>query len=289
MSVPIAITKSIRECGLNEYWLQEQICKNPEILVPLLDANVLEVVAREKKQSSGGRLDILLRDPDNETFYEIEVMLGETNETHIIRTIEYWDIEKKRWPKKQHIAVLIAERINSRFYNVVHLLSLAIPIVGIQANIVSIDGKDALHFTKIIDSYEEPEIELEESKEKTKPEHWKSRYPEQYEAVVALQKIISVKYANPELVFHPSYVAFGVSGKHRIWLNARKNGRISIEIQIPETNHLFVEEILNSAKIDFRKVGSSQFRWTSSASDIKAAEKTYADIINFLTLRPNTE
>ena len=65
------MTKSIRECGLNEYWLQDQICNNPDILVPILDANILEVVTREKRQSSGGRLDILLRDPDNETFYEI--------------------------------------------------------------------------------------------------------------------------------------------------------------------------------------------------------------------------
>ena len=42
------------------------------------------------------------------------------------------------WPKRSHTAVLVAEEITSRFFNVVHLLSMAVPIIGIQANIVQI-------------------------------------------------------------------------------------------------------------------------------------------------------
>ena len=30
--------------------------------------------------------------------YEVEVMLGETDPSHIIRCIEYWDIEKRKYP-----------------------------------------------------------------------------------------------------------------------------------------------------------------------------------------------
>jgi hypothetical protein len=51
MSIAIAKTKLIREYGKDEFWLQDQICKNPEILVPTLGANVLEVVSKEKRQS----------------------------------------------------------------------------------------------------------------------------------------------------------------------------------------------------------------------------------------------
>jgi hypothetical protein len=89
--------------------------------------------------------------------YEVEIMLGDTDETHIIRTIEYWDNEKRKWPKRQHTAVLLAETITRRFYNVIQLLSHAIPIVAVQANIVEADGKRILHFSKILDTYEEPE------------------------------------------------------------------------------------------------------------------------------------
>ena len=49
------------------------------------------------KQASGGRIDFLLSDPETNTMYEVKVMLGRLDESHIIRTIEYWDIERRRW------------------------------------------------------------------------------------------------------------------------------------------------------------------------------------------------
>ena len=49
----------------------------------------LQPLNKEKSQSSGGCLDILLKDREDNTMYEVEVMLGETDPSHIIRTIEY--------------------------------------------------------------------------------------------------------------------------------------------------------------------------------------------------------
>jgi hypothetical protein len=62
-----------------------------------------------------GRLDLLLQDVDTNRRYEVEIQLGKTDESHIIRTIEYWDIERKRYPQYDHCAVIIAEDITSRF------------------------------------------------------------------------------------------------------------------------------------------------------------------------------
>jgi len=89
--IPIGKSQSIRSCGYDEFWLQDQIADNPSCL----QLGDLEVIFRERKQASGGRLDILLKDPEDDSMYEVEVMLGETNESHIIRTIEYWDNEKR--------------------------------------------------------------------------------------------------------------------------------------------------------------------------------------------------
>src|SRR5262245_61214410 len=149
--IEIAQSVSIRDAGLDEYWLQDQIVDNPACL----GLGELEAIAKERHQSSGGRLDILLKDPEDDTMYEVEVMLGETNETHIIRTLEYWDNEKRRWPQRQHIAVLVAEHINRRFFNVIHLLSNAIPIVAIQVSMLAAHGKKSLAFTKVLNTYEE--------------------------------------------------------------------------------------------------------------------------------------
>ena len=57
MDISIASTVSMRESGLDEYWLQDQIYENPACL----GLGDLESVSKEKQQSSGGRLDILLK------------------------------------------------------------------------------------------------------------------------------------------------------------------------------------------------------------------------------------
>ena len=75
----------IRTAGKDEYWLQDLIFANPGIL----GLGELIPVSKEKKQSKGGRLDILLEDPEDKSRYEVEVMLGETDPSHIIRAIEY--------------------------------------------------------------------------------------------------------------------------------------------------------------------------------------------------------
>ena len=109
-TISIANQISIREAGYDEFWLQDQIYDNPSSL----GLGELEAIQRERRQSAGGRLDILLKDPEDDSMYEVEVMLGETDETHIIRTIEYWDNEKRRWPQRQHYAVLVAENMARR-------------------------------------------------------------------------------------------------------------------------------------------------------------------------------
>jgi len=65
----------------------------------------------------------LLVNPEENLRYEVEIQLGATNESHIIRTIEYWDIERRRYPQYDHTAVIIAEDITSRFLNVITLFN----------------------------------------------------------------------------------------------------------------------------------------------------------------------
>ena len=76
----------------DEKWLQDNIEKDPKI-IGLGEINIIE---RERRQSSGGRIDYLLHDPETNTMYETEIQLGPTDERHIIRTIEYWDIEREK-------------------------------------------------------------------------------------------------------------------------------------------------------------------------------------------------
>jgi hypothetical protein len=144
----------IRNAGKDEYWLQDMIYDNPSILGL---GNNVKPLNREKSQSSGGRLDILLKDVQDKTMYEVEVMLGETDPSHIIRSIEYWDNEKRKYPQRQHFSVLVAESFERRYFNVIQILSINIPMIAIQADLLEVNKEYILNFNKILDVYEEPE------------------------------------------------------------------------------------------------------------------------------------
>ena len=112
----------------NEKWVQDRIFEDPKIL----GLGNLLPWQKEKILIGGGRLDLLLQDINEETRYEVEIQLGSTNESHIIRVLEYWDLEKKRNPNFNHVAVLIAEDITSRFLNVIRLFNGVIPLMALQ-------------------------------------------------------------------------------------------------------------------------------------------------------------
>ena len=130
--MPLELKKAspVKLCsvGLNEKWLHARIKEDPT----LLGLGELEVLFDEYHQPSGGILDFLMVDRDAETFYEVEIMLGALDESHIIRTIEYWDIERQRHPAYEHRAVIVAEQITSRFFNVLRLFNRSVPMIAVQ-------------------------------------------------------------------------------------------------------------------------------------------------------------
>lgn len=106
---------------------------------------------REKPLPGGGRVDLVLGDEDSSVRYEVEVQLGKTDPSHIIRMLEYWDIERKLYPESDHVAVLIAEEITSRFFNVISLFNGVIPIIALQMKCIEMDNSVTVVFSKILD------------------------------------------------------------------------------------------------------------------------------------------
>lgn len=153
----------------NETQIQGIIANDPSIL----GLGDLILKDKERIQPHAGRLDLLLQDEDSTKRWEVEVQLGKTDESHIIRTIEYWDIEKKRYPQYDHCAVIIAEDITSRFLNVISLFHGAIPLIAIQMSAVKVGDKVSLIFTKVLDQTQIGLIdEDEEESELTDRNYW---------------------------------------------------------------------------------------------------------------------
>jgi hypothetical protein len=78
-------------------------------------------------------------------------MLGPTDESHITRTLEYWDIERRRHPGYDHCAVLISEDITTRFLNVIALFAGTISFIAIQLSAMQVGDQIGLHFVKVLD------------------------------------------------------------------------------------------------------------------------------------------
>lgn len=154
----------------NEKWVQKIISDDPNIL-GLGDVILKE---NERKQPRGGRLDLLLYDPDANRRYEVELQLGPSDESHIIRTIEYWDYERRRYPQYEHCAVLVAEDITSRFLNVVSLFNGVIPIMAIQVKAIKIGDNISLVFSTVVDALTLG-TEEEDEGETVDRKYWESR------------------------------------------------------------------------------------------------------------------
>jgi hypothetical protein len=60
----------------------------------MLGLGELTVRDRQRGQPRAGRLELLLQEDSNRR-YEVEIELGATDEAHVIRALEYWDIELK--------------------------------------------------------------------------------------------------------------------------------------------------------------------------------------------------
>jgi hypothetical protein len=131
----------------------------------------------------------------------------------------------------------------------VHLLSMAVPIIGIQAIIVQAGDTTALHFTKVIDSYEEPE---EEGPQQTYDEkHWVDNYPGTLECARWYRELLKKFYGGIPTKYFESYISLTVGGIARVWVNRRKNDRALIEVKYAQEDFAGAVDYLNKEGIAF--------------------------------------
>jgi len=264
----------IRNAGKDEYWLQDIIYDNPKVL-PLGD---LVAVEKEKKQSSGGRLDILLKDPLDNSMYEVEVMLGETDPSHIIRAIEYWDNEKRKYPQRQHFCVLIAESFDRRYFNVIQLMSLNIPMIAIQADLLEVNNEKILNFTKIIDIYSEPaedESDIKQVNEST----WNSDSPWTNSSAKMLFDLLKVGHDRIYLKYTQSYISINIDGRNAYWFCKRMKPTSALFLSVKDEEKAeIIKKKLEEKEIEYTYNRYKEFMLTVDIDSIKKHSDLILDI-----------
>ena len=235
---------------ISEGWLQERIAENPELL-GLGDG--LEAIGVERSQPSGGRIDLLLeeRGGDLIKWYEVEIQLGSLDESHIIRAIEYWDIERRRYPQYDHTAVIVAENITGRFLNVISLFNGAIPLIAIQLKGVEVNGAFTLVATRVLDvvqlgMLEEP---AGAAASQTRADWAQKSSTDTMELVDGLVGLIKEVESGCSPRFRKSYIGFGYNGQTRtfIWLNPQKQS-VRADFKLPKEDE--TDKLLDEAGLD---------------------------------------
>ena len=241
---------------LTERWVQDVISNDPKILL----IGDVRIIDRERIQPRAGRLDILLQDEDGHGRYEVEIQLGATDESHIIRTIEYWDIERRRYPKYDHTAVIVAEDITSRFLNVVSLFNGFIPLKAIQMTAIETSEGIGLQFTTVLDtvSLGYPDEE-EESATPTDRNYWETE--KGTPATVALaDQILALTHdfaPTAQLSYNKHYIGIWVDGRPRNFAILRpQRNAARLEVSLPKTDE--TDRAIEEADIDFLDYDS---RW----------------------------
>jgi hypothetical protein len=156
----------------------------------------------------------LLQAAEGSRRYEVEIQLGATDEGHIIRTIEYWDIERKRYPQYEHSAVIVAEDITSRFLNVIGLFNGQIPLIALQMAALQNGESVGLVFTKVLDQLNLGLVdEDEETHEVTDRAYWEARGSHKTVAMAdSLLELVKKLDPSIELKYNKFYVGLAKNG-----------------------------------------------------------------------------
>lgn len=258
--VPISLRRSPSH---DERWVQAVIAEDPSIL----GLGELVLKDKERSQPRAGRLDILLQDPETLKRYEVEIQLGATDETHLVRTIEYWDIERRRYPQYEHVAVIVAEEITSRFLNVIQLFNGHIPLIALKMTAYEVNGEVALTFVKVLDVLPFGLVDDDElPTEVTDRDYWKNQRASEKMLLLTdrLLKIVNEIEPGASLNYNKHYIGLKV-----------KNTSMNFVLFIPKKAHIIMLfKITQTAETDGIIAESSleQMKYDSTAYRIRIDE-----------------
>lgn len=263
----------------NEKWVQNIIADDPSVL----GLGDLVLRDRERIQPRAGRLDLLLQDSDTKRRYEVELQLGATDEAHIIRAIEYWDIERKRYPQYDHCAVIVAEDITSRFLNVISLFNGSIPLIALKMSALKIGDQVTLVFTTVLDELTRGFVDEDEESAEAPADraYWEKRANK---ATVTLAddllEIARRHDAGLDLKYNKFYIGLAKDGQPFNFVQFRpKKNYFNLELKLPQTDE--TDSKIEAAGLDQLEYSKrwGVYRIKLSKGDVKEKADVIGELI----------
>lgn len=185
--------------------------------------------------------------------YEVEIQLGNVDEQHIIRTIEYWDLERKKYPMYDHTAVIVAEDITSRFLNVISLFNGHIPIMALKLSAIETENGVGLHFTKVLDTVKLGFVDEDETtNEQVDRSYWETQRGTKTTVKLTDDILEMTKSFAPtaDLSYNKHYIGFWVDGRALNFAIMRpQRSAVRLEIGLPRTTE--TDSLIENTDLDF--------------------------------------
>ena len=221
----------------DEAWLEERIVEDPSLL------GLGDLVVRDRQRiqkSTGGRLDLLLQNLEGNVLYEVEIQLGETDPSHLVRTLEYWDVERKRYPMYEHVAVIVAEDVTTRFLNVIGLFNSVVPLIAIQLNAFQRDDAISIVCVRVLDVVKPGTSEEEFGTPASRETHEARQSPESMTIAGDILKLIREIEPNAKENYTHSYIGQKVGNRVQnfVTIYPRRNPLVLAQFKIAETGEM---------------------------------------------------
>jgi len=252
---------------IDEPYIQEYIANDPSVL----GLGDVIVKVKEKIQPKAGRIDFLLQDSEENRRYEVEVQLGKTDESHIIRTIEYWDNERKRYPQFDHCAVIVAEDLTGRFFNVIQLFNGHIPLIAIQMSAFKVGDKIGLKFTKILDELKTIIDDEDDDAPPSDRKYWETKGSKEIvDLSDEILKIINEIEPNFKIKYNKYYIGLVRNGIafNFVVMRAKKK-YLRIELKLDKNDE--IDKIIDENELDVLEynVKSNRYKIKLISDDLK--------------------
>ena len=159
--------------------------------------------------------------------------------SHIIRAIEYWQIEKRNNPDYKHIAVIIAERITSRYFHVLATISQSIPLIAIQMNALKFEDHIAVAFTTILNIPQAVNaIDVQRVNTPADRAYWEQKAPQSMGVVDSIFELMRQMYPDVAFKYNQSYIKptlAGLAGTFMTMRPRKSSVRLTLRISTLST------------------------------------------------------
>src|SRR5262249_4979415 len=154
--------------------------------------------------------------------------------------IEYWDIERKRYPQYEHAAVIVAEEITSRFLNVIQLFNGAIPLIALKMTAYKIGDQHAITFVKVLDEITYGLVDEDEPvAEPTDRTFWETTRGSKKTLTVTDQLLGIIKEVEPKAVlkYNKHYIGLEVNGAPFNFVTfLPRKAHVIMTVKLPKTS-----------------------------------------------------